>query len=315
LDSHERGNGRAQVMRGMRRYGVRWNVLFLCLVVMVIASNGQPAQAVRRDDISLGESGTTAESWVFHPETGAWTNSFSVIPSDPNGYYFQALCLEDKGFKTPQCVEQLQRCTDGDRGRLVQWYTGLIGTDRSEWVPLGGTTSCIYSTDPEDVLDRIAARIQHEFERRPVAAGNLTLQPSKHTLRGAHTNVFADASQQSFQLNMLGQDVVIRVEPIAYTWNYGDGSSLGPTTQPGGPLPKERLGEQTSTSHVYAKTGDYTVSLTTTFRGFYRVNGGEEIPIPDSAGFSAAPKTISVWRSITNNYADNCLENPEGTAC
>lgn len=295
------------------RFGRCKFVLFL--MILSLAFQARPALGARKDDISLGSSGTVAESWVFHPDSGTWTNSFSAIPADPNGYYFQALCVEDKGFKTPPCVEQLQRCVNGERGRLVQWYTGLSGTDKSEWVPLGGTTSCVYSEDPEDVLDRIAARIQHEFEKRPVDAGTLTLQPTKHTLRGAHTNVYADASEQSFQLNMLGQDVVIRVEPIAYTWNYGDGSVLGPIAQPGGPLPAERLGEQTPTSHVYTKTGDYTVSLTTTFRASYRVNGGQEIPIPNSAGFSTAPKTISVWRSITKNYADNCLEDPDGTAC
>ncbi|WP_246262503.1 PKD domain-containing protein [Arthrobacter mobilis] len=141
------------------------------------------------------------------------------------------------------------------------------------------------------------------------------MQPTPHTLIGAHTNVYADASEQRFNIQIPGQDVAIEATPIEYTWTYGDGSGLGPTTAPGGPLPRDRWGERTATSHIYTETGDFQVTLTTTFSGTYSVNGGPAVPIPGNGTFTAAPATISVWRSTVNNYADNCLENPEGSAC
>ena len=90
-----------------------------------------------------------------------------------------------------------------------------------------------------------------EFQRLPVAAGSVTAQPSPHTLRGAETNFFAEAAQQQFDITILAQKVHVVAKPVQYTWNYGDGSSLGPQTAAGGPLPQDRWGEKTATSHVY----------------------------------------------------------------
>jgi len=206
-------------------------------------------------------------------------------------------------------------CDNGEDGQLVQWFRGLRGLESSAWTdPVGGLT-CIYSAKPENILDRIAGRIVSDFRNQPVNAGSVRMQPSRHTLIGAHTNIYAEAAEQTFDIQILGQAVRIEATPIEYTWTYGDGSTLGPVAVPGGPLPQDRWGEQTPTSHVYKDTGDFQVSLTTTFSGTYSVNGGPPVPIPGNGSFTAAPAGISVWRSITNNYADNCLENPEGTAC
>lgn len=187
--------------------------------------------------------------------------------------------------------------------------------ESSAWTEPIGNLTCIYSGDPDNVLERIAARIESDFKNQPVHAGTVRIQPAPHTLIGAHTNVYAEASDQRFDIQILGQDVTIEATPVEYTWNYGDGSSLGPTAASGGPLPRERWGEQTSTSHAYRDTGDFQVTLTTTFSGTYSVNGGPSVPIPGTGSFAADPVGISVWRSEVSNYADNCLENPEGTAC
>jgi hypothetical protein len=83
----------------------------------------------------------------------------------------------------------------------------------------------------------------------------------------------------------------------------------------GGPLPQGRWGEKTRTSHAYAETGDFQVTLTTSFQGTYSVNNGPPLPIPGQGQFTAAPQTISVWRSITRNYADDCIQNPRAQGC
>ncbi|MCG2623287.1 hypothetical protein LVY72_15415 [Arthrobacter sp. I2-34] len=184
----------------------------------------------------------------------------------------------------------------------------------SDWTVVG-EFGCIYSSNPDDVLDRIAGRILSDFRSLPVHAGTSTIQPSPHTLVGAHTNVYAKAAEQSFNIRILDQDVAVTATPVEYTWSYGDGAGLGPTTAPGGPLPQDRWGEKTATSHAYKDTGDFQVTLTTTFSGTYSVNGGPAVPVPGTGSFTAEPANISVWRSKVNNYADNCLQNPNGTAC
>ncbi|WP_240793591.1 MULTISPECIES: hypothetical protein [unclassified Arthrobacter] len=175
--------------------------------------------------------------------------------------------------------------------------------------------TCIYDEKPVDALEQIAADIQRQFQSLPVNAGTVVAQPSPHTLRGAETNFYAEAAEQQFDVTMFGQQVHIIATPVQYTWNYGDGTVFGPQPSMGGPLPQDRWGEKTRTSHAYGATGDFQVVLTTAFQGTYSVNAGPALPIPGQGQFSAPPQTISVWRSLTRNYADDCNANPQGQGC
>lgn len=66
---------------------------------------------------------------------------------------------------------------------------------------------------------------------------------------------------------------------------------------------------------MYEETGDFEVVVTTLFNGEFSVDGGPWLPIPGEANVASEPVSISVWRSETYNYADNCLENPNGAGC
>lgn len=289
----------------------------LCVVVAFSVAAVIPEPVSDNPPVGWRKDGLAVDgTWQQDPVSGAWSVAPVNQPDDPNGYRYEPVCTDSDGNVDVQCrVRYDGRCEDGEDGELVQWFTGLRELGSSAWDnPIGGLT-CIYSEEPMDVLDEIAGRILSEFRKLPVEAGAINLQPSPHTLIGADTNVYVEAEEQSFDIDLLGQDVSIDASPIEFTWNYGDGTSLGPVAEPGGPLPAARWGERTATSHAYAQTGDFSVSLTTTFSGTYSVNGGPAIPIPGTGTFTAAPVTISVWRSVVNNYADNCLENPNGAGC
>ncbi|WP_425862309.1 PKD domain-containing protein [Arthrobacter sp. TWP1-1] len=174
---------------------------------------------------------------------------------------------------------------------------------------------CVYDSKPRDILAEIAASIAHEFQRSPVVAASIGSQPGPHTLRGKETNVWAEATTQTFNLTMLGQKVTITATPVAYTWNYGDGTIWGPTPTHGAPLHKDRIGEQTQTSHIYTETGHLTINLTTHFNGSYTVNNGPQLPIPGQGNIPSPPLALTVWRAETNLYADNCFQNPQGIGC
>ncbi|MBM7847687.1 PKD domain-containing protein [Arthrobacter roseus] len=177
------------------------------------------------------------------------------------------------------------------------------------------TAQCIYSTNPDDVLGRIAEAIQKQFQSRPVVAGSLTLQPSPHTLIRANTNFFVESKDQVFDLKLLGQDVKIKATPTEYTWNYGDGSTYGPTRESGYVLRDDELGEETQTSHQYPETGDYQVSVTVHFTGEYSINDGPMIPIDGRGEFSTPSQTISVWKSESRLVDGTCLDDPTGWGC
>lgn len=252
--------------------------------------------------------------WRVDPATGNWVDVPVEWPAVQKRYKYEMLCIvNDRNDVDSACVTRA-RCKDGENGRPVRWFDQFTFADPNVWQQIE-PDRCLYSEKPTDVLEQIAAQIQSKFQQLPISPAISGIQPFPHTLKGAETNFYAEASEQVFTVDMLGQKVVIKAEPVEYQWDYGDGATLGPGPTMGGPIPEERWGEKTRTSHVYTGTDDYRVVLTTTFRGTYSVNGGPNLPIPGTGQFASPPQTLSVWRSITRNYADNCIVNPQGEGC
>lgn len=287
----------------------------------------QISEASDRDDDYGGTSGfegsgITTVIWVRDEDTGEMLPAPpGYVSKDPNQYAAFPQCQVDDSNLAIDCLAKQRECpprADGKPGVPVVWKVApasIANPAWTDWKGNGGGPTCLYDRNPEDLLPRIAALIQRAFENLPVAPGALAAQPSPHTLRGAETNFYAEAAEQPFDITILGQRIHIIAKPVQYRWNYGDGTSLGPTTTTGGPLPQARWGEKTRTSHVYTATGDFNVVLTTYFQGTYSVNGGPDLPIPNQGQFSSPPQTVSVWRSVTRNYADDCNANPRGEGC
>lgn len=290
-------------------------LLFVIFSMLVPASPGVADDGVEAD---FGEVGIDVDGWTLDPGTGTLVPpGQSAVSSDPNEYKYELQChLGGGDFDTPCLARQLEckNGPDGEEGIPVMWLSRPRGVPGAVWAPHSGPT-CLYDARPEDLLPRIAADIQREFQNLPVSAGSVTAQPSPHTLRGAETNFYAESVEQQFDITMFGQQVHVVATPVQYTWNYGDGTVFGPQPSMGGPLPQDRWGEKTRTSHVYGATGDFQVVLTTSFQGTYSVNNGPALPIPGQGQFSAPPQTISVWRSLTRNYADDCNTNSQGQGC
>lgn len=297
----------------------------LPILLALVLLHLPPASADTSDyggSAGFGGSGINADAWVLDKTTGEIVPApVGFVNEDPNQYNAFPQCQVDDGNLAIKCLAGQRPCpprADGKPGVPVIWKVAprsIANPTWTEWQGNGGGPVCLYDRNPEDLLPRIAAMIQREFDKLPVAPGKVTAQPSPHTLRGAETNFYADATEQQFDTTILAQKIHIIAKPVQYRWDYGDGSSLGPTTAMGGPLPQDRWGEKTGTSHAYAQTGDFDVVLTTYFQGTYSVNGGPALPIPNQGQFSTAPQTVSVWRSVTRNYADDCITNPRGQGC
>jgi len=303
-------------MKPRQRLSRLFMVLALCLSLLFGASGA--AVADEGTDAGFGNQGVNVGGWRLDPETGQFAPLGSGVPAiDPYQYKYELQCHLGGGEFNTVCLGDLVDCKsgpDGKPGIPVVWLKAPAGVPNPVWSFHSGPT-CLFDPKPADLLPRIAAMIQTEFQKLPVNPGQATAQPSPHTLRGAETNFFAQSAAQQFDITILNQAVHVTATPIQYTWTYGDGTTLGPTPAAGGPLPQERWGEKTATSHAYAETGDFGVVLTTHFQGTYSVNGGPPLPIPGQGQFSGPSQTVSVWRSITRNFADDCLRNPQGQGC
>ncbi|GAA2043240.1 hypothetical protein GCM10009720_25060 [Yaniella flava] len=111
---------------------------------------------------------------------------------------------------------------------------------------------------------------------------------------------------------MFDQEVTITATPIEYRWDYGDGDTLV-TELPGYPV--DEFNTETDTSHQYNETGLYTVELTTVFEGTYQVDGGEVQEVSSTVTQQAEPTEIRIWRAVTRNVDQSCLENPSAWGC
>lgn len=266
-------------------------------------------------DEGLTVGGST--KWV-RSDDGTFVPSPEANHEDPNQYDFIFPCQVEESSLHENCDRTACPAReDGTEGRRVIWrYAPRIIPNPvwSQWTEVGGS-SCLYDTQPEDLLPRIAARILEDFRSLPITAGAISAQPSPHTLVGAETNVFASAAEQQFDVTILGQQVHLTATPAQYTFNYGDGATLGPSATYGGAIPEAEWGTKTRTSHIYSNTGNFNVTVTTSFTGTYSVNNGPALPITGTGEFTSPPQTLQVWRSVTKNYADDCNVNPLGEGC
>jgi hypothetical protein len=194
---------------------------------------------------------------------------------------------------------------------MVTWYRQLPGGE-----PERLSSGCLY---PGRAPERpgggvVVAVTERQLRELPIAPAGLGVQPGRHTLKGAETNVYAEPAQQSFRVAVLGRAVEVRVRAVEYRFDYGDGASLA-SAAPGGPIPQERWGERTVTGHAYRATGDFAVGLVSVFAGEFSVEGGPWQPIAGTAEVPTPSRTVSVWRSEVRLYADDCNANPRGEGC
>lgn len=296
----------------MRLSLTRKSLIFLLVSSLVAplllaAANGDTKP--KWDDENIG-----IDEWQKVPGTDVYGQLPSTGPDDPYIYKLEVACQGNDGSLLPACTEALPDCNEAANGVAMYWYRKLAVTPDASWAFAKGP-DCIYSSKPMDILEQIAAQINHEFQQTPVIPATVNSQPGPHTLRGQETNFYADAKEQTFNIVLLGQKVKITATPVSYTWDYGDGTTWGPTNISGAPLPADRIGEQTKTSHIYTTTGKHIVNVTTHFNGSYTVNAGPTLPIPDQGHITSSPLTITVWRAVTHNFADDCLTNPDGAGC
>lgn len=308
----------------MRAAESRWNsarhsVLYMTwlALISVIWLLGSASSAYGAPNTGGEWAGGKAKvtSWYPVPDGGGWTNSLNALPQRDRIFRYEIACMDDgRNNIDVACLARLPQCDDAEDGRVVVWESASTEVQPLQWRRLDGY-SCLYAEEPVDVMDQIARDIHAAFADLPIDAGGISGQPAPHTLRGAETNFYADASDQSANFELHGQEIHLDARPVQYEWDYGDGARGGPFLFPGGPLQEGEWGTKTATSHIFEETGDVAVRLSVTYRATYRVNGGVVVDVPGDATFTASPLTVSVWRSVVNNFADNCIENPNGAGC
>ncbi|BCW04232.1 hypothetical protein [Arthrobacter sp. NtRootA1] len=293
-------------------------------VILLLQSPGATAKEPKID-IGYVDNGLnlTATHWSEDPATGSLVPNLDSLSAaeDPNQYMADVHCRSggtdtpDKGCLTMECPP---KTPGGEEGIPVIWRQAPKSISNPQWTdypPISGPM-CLYDAKPENVLANIATRILNDFRQLPVNPGTLQAQPFPHTLKGGPTNFYTTATEQAFNVTILGQTVHLTATPASFTYTFGDGTSLGPTPAAGYPIPEaDWLLNQTRTSHTYTATGNYPATITTSYTGTYSVNNGPPLPINGTLDLTTEPKTIQVWKTEKALVADTCQENPTSWGC
>lgn len=168
---------------------------------------------------------------------------------------------------------------------------------------------------PDDGVMPLPVFTVQDLQRLNIAPALSVVEPEPATLVNYNTNVYAEAESQQFDTTLAGYPVTVRVHPIEYTWDYGDGTVFGPSPLSGYPLSEDDWDLVTDTSHRYTETGDVDVTLTTAFEGEYSIAGGPWLRVDGTSVVTSEAVPLTVWRAEVRNYADDCIENPSGIGC
>lgn len=148
------------------------------------------------------------------------------------------------------------------------------------------------------------------------SVGGHVMEPSGWAVIGLPANFFATTSPQVLAGTVLGTSAEVRFTPVAWHWDYGDGSARDSSTAGASwAALGAREFASTATSHVFAERGDYVVTLTVDFTAEYRVGAGEWSSIPGILPRAAPPLRVLSRDARTVLVDEDCVANPRGPGC
>jgi hypothetical protein len=155
--------------------------------------------------------------------------------------------------------------------------------------------ACLTASEARDVDDPpIRVLVIRTFENLDWDPSQVVVQPpGGKTLVNLDTNFFTTNVQPtSIPVRLQGQTVVVTASPIAYRWNFGDGTSMT-TTSPGAPYP------ELDVAHVYQQLEQVAVSVDTQYGGAsFTVNGGPPESIPSTVWVAGAAEDLQIVEAL-----------------
>ena len=142
------------------------------------------------------------------------------------------------------------------------------------------------------------------------------MEPAGWMVIGLDTNFWVSVVPDVQTGDLLGAPASVRFSPVAFHWDYGDGTTRT-TTVAGASW--DRLGvaefDPTATSHVYADTGQYTVSVTVDVAAEYTYQGSEWVGIEGTIPVASVPLTGRAVHVDTVLVDQDCTADPTGPGC
>ena len=148
--------------------------------------------------------------------------------------------------------------------------------------------------------------VENAFHRTPFAQPGVEVQPENNrTMIRLPTYYAMRWSEEGFEpeevdslspANWFG--IQVRIKPVfqSVTYDFGDGTSEGPTTDLGGPYPSGTIVKS------YQHSGTFNVQVHATLTGQVSLNGSEWIDIPGQADLNGPMVPLEVLTADNRLY-------------
>lgn len=148
--------------------------------------------------------------------------------------------------------------------------------------------------------------IEDAFHRTPFAEPGVNVQPVNGRtlirLDNWFTMAWSEAGYEPEEIDTLNPanwfDLEVRIKPLfdSVTYDFGDGTSMGPTTSLGGTYPSGDIVK------AYTTSGTYGVHAETVLKGQVSIQGSEWIDIPGQADLTGPTTDLAVLTAKNELY-------------
>jgi len=276
------------------------------VLVGITAPSGQASGCGPTEVVTCTTDGGGAQVELSHEELARARQGLDLKTGAPDTHSYEYSSDYACAFSQPDHVEDRTICMgaylacagntaaegQGPQVMLFRRELDPAGKPITAWTTIG--TTChpeLVPGKPVLGLGPILAAFHNTAFTKPTVhiqpEGNLTLV----TLATYFEVTWPAAGFKPGEIDtttLLGYQVRIRPTVQGYTYLFGDGTSLGPTTSSGGIYPDGDI------THTYPTPGLYPTRIDITYSGEFSVNAGAWIPIPDTVTIAGAIQPLTV---------------------
>lgn len=169
--------------------------------------------------------------------------------------------------------------------------------------------------DPETPAPAVTVTLRDIASFRPAKPEN-TMEPGGWAVEDLPANFVAGASVEVVSGTLLGQPADVRFTPVGYRWAHSDGAVVegGDPGQTWEALGVHEFAE-TGTSHAYAESGEFTVTLEVVLAAEYRFAGSPWRSIAGTLAVQSDPQRVLVGEFDTVLTQGDCRTYPDSPGC